>query len=133
MQLDKSVINTLAKKREVPYEVMFKISDAEQDPIKKNRYWFDYDDSNKQILLKIGCSNLCPNTVTVTDSNNQTHTCYFKISFQADNDDTIAVLGTSNVCIGTRCEYINIIFRIFLNLQESFILDLLIKLVMNNK
>ena len=209
MQLDKSVINTLAKKKEVPYEVMFKLSDAKQDPIKKNRYWFDfpgqwvnqldkdaiigirdiyltktnrhirllfnisvveentntvwgirqcesdftmdgedniktfthkfddswfnsanqwvttssgvgyssmdyewkiehfkawfdYDDNNKQILLKIECSNLCPETVTVTDSNNQTHTCYFKVSFQADNDDTIAVLGTSNVCIGTR-------------------------------
>ena len=40
--LDKSVINTLAKKREVPYEIMFKLSDAEQDPIKKNRYWFDF-------------------------------------------------------------------------------------------
>ena len=42
MQLDQSDIKSLAKKREVPYEVMFKISDAQQDPIKKNRYWFDF-------------------------------------------------------------------------------------------
>ena len=210
MQLDKTTINTLAKKREVPYEIMFKLSDAKQDQIKKNKYWFDfpqqwvdqldkdaiigirdiyltktnrhiklkfsiaiveknsetiwgirrcisdftmdgedtiktftnkfneswfnsanewittsagvdfnsfvdyewnikdfnawfdYDNTTKQILLKIGCSWLCPETVTIKDTNNQTHTCYFKISFQADNDDTIAVLGTSNVCTGTK-------------------------------
>ena len=211
MQLDKATINTLAKKREVPYEIMFKLSDAQQDPIKKHKYWFnmpeqwanqldkdaiigirdiyltktnrhiklsisislveqdgdnqivwairncstdftmdgedtmksfthkfdeswfnsanewvttsagigyssmdyewniqdfcawfDYDKDTQKILLKIGCSWLCPQTVTVTDSQNQTHTCNFKIAFQADNDDTIAVLGTSNTCIGMR-------------------------------
>ena len=42
MQLDKTTINTLAKKREVPYEIMFKLSDAKQDQIKKNKYWFDF-------------------------------------------------------------------------------------------
>ena len=30
----------LINKREVPHEVCFQLSDAQQDPIKKNRYWF---------------------------------------------------------------------------------------------
>ena len=210
MQLNQSQINALAKKREVPYEVMFKLSDAQQDPTKKNKYWFnfpsqwadqydkdaiigirniyltktnrhirlkfnitlveentetiwgirrcvsdftmdgedtmktfthkfdeswynaanewvttsagvgfdsfsdyewdikhfcawfDYDDTNKQIILKIGCSFICPETVTVVDTENHTHTCNFSISFQADNDDTRAVLGINNACTGTR-------------------------------
>ncbi|MBR6906982.1 hypothetical protein IKN40_00270 [bacterium] len=42
MQLDKAIINTLARKREVPYEVMFKLSDAQQDQTKLNRYWFEF-------------------------------------------------------------------------------------------
>ena len=31
-------------KKEIPYEVMFKVSDAQQDPIKHNRYWFNFPD-----------------------------------------------------------------------------------------
>ena len=32
----------LRELREVPKEVMFKISDAKQDQTKLNRYWFDF-------------------------------------------------------------------------------------------
>ena len=210
MQLNQSQINNLAKKREGPYEVMFKLSDAQQDPTKLNKYWFDfpsqwadqydkdaiigirdiyltktnrlimfdfhifvneetqndqtkiwlhrkgtviftmdgedtmkaftskfnqkwfnqtktvssdtasnysslsangetydwneydftswftswfnYDDNTKQCILHIGCSHLCPETVTVTDTSNQTHTCYFGIGLKALNNDTKAVL-----------------------------------------
>jgi len=64
--------------------------------------WFDYDGDNKKTILHIGCSLQCPNSITVTDNNNQTHTCNFKIGFQALNNDTIAVLGTNNLVYGNR-------------------------------
>ncbi|MBR6906983.1 hypothetical protein IKN40_00275 [bacterium] len=195
------------KKREIPYEVMFKLSDAKQDPIKKNRYWFDfpsqwadqynkdpiigikdiyltktnriiqydfkihiieeganesvklwltrsgtlvytldgedtikdfttkfsnywkaqtketyqaedysalkngndvydwnekdlaawfeYDSTSNKCLLHIGCSNVCPESLTVVDTNNQTHTVKFKFEIRSVNEDTNVVLGTN--------------------------------------
>lgn len=205
MQLDKSFINTLAKQREVPYEVMFKLSDAIQDPTKKNRYWFNfpsqwadqvdkdpiigirdmyltktnrfidfdmtiqfveslaslywtqkvyhvtfflegaeeinsfcikfnsylkdndfpsttssaleyaednydwndlykhitcyyyYDANDHQVKLRFGKTLSCPESVTVNDTSNQTHTAYFKIGIQANNEDTIALFGSANL------------------------------------
>ena len=91
MQLDKATINTLAKKREVPYEVMFKLSDAKQDPIKKNRYWFDFPGQWVNQLDKDAIIGIRDIYLTKTN-----RLAYFKLTISLREDNLVLLKRYSN-------------------------------------
>ena len=100
----------VSKQREVPYEVMFKLSDAVQDPIKKNRYWWDFPSQwsnqlDKDPILGIRSIYLTKTnrlayfklTISLREDNENETLWYFwygDINFYIDGTDTIVIFTT---------------------------------------
>ena len=96
----------LSNQREVPKEVMFKLTDATQDQIKKNRYWFDFpsqwaDQLDKDPIIGIRSMYLTKTNrlinfnlyINIKDSEDDSHTVWKfwwgNMKFYLDGSDTI--------------------------------------------